>query len=229
MALRIDIFSDFICPWCYIGKQRLSRALVQLGAESQADVHWLSFQLNPAMPREGMDRKAYRTAKFGSWAHSQALDAQVADAGIAEGIRFDFDRMTRTPNTLMAHRLAAVGRQQSVEGFIVERLFQAYFEEGRDIGSIDVLVAIAVESGIDGEQAQQYLESDETVHAVEREEARARKLGITGVPFFVINDAYAVSGAQPAEVLAASFRKALDKAPQREAVSGQCSLTEGLC
>ncbi|ALA58364.1 putative thiol oxidoreductase, DsbA family, FrnE subfamily [Nitrospira moscoviensis] len=211
MAFTIDVFSDLICPWCYIGKRRLSQALAQLGPDMETEVHWRPFQLNPAMPREGMDRQAYRTAKFGSWARSQALDAQVARAGVEVGIQFDFDRMARTPNTSLAHRLVVLGRQEKVEDAVVERLFRAYFTEGYDIGNADVLVAMAVKSGIDGETARRYLDSDEAVRELQAEEARARNLGITGVPFFVLNDVHAMSGAQPAEVLAAGIRKVLER------------------
>src|ERR1700704_2966728 len=135
MKLAIDIVSDVICPWCFIGKRRFEKALRQAPQTIQAEVHWRPFELNPDMPAEGTDRKLYRTRKFGSWQRSQALDAQLAEAGAGEGILFAFDRMERTPNTFEAHRLIWLAGRQGVQDAVVEALFQAYFINAQDLGN----------------------------------------------------------------------------------------------
>lgn len=131
MNLAVDVISDVVCPWCYVGKRRLEKAIAAL--DRQVKVRWLPFQLNPTMPKEGISRREYRTRKFGSWERSLELDAQVAAAGKAEGIHFAFERIERTPNTLDAHRLIWLADQQGVQDAVVEALFRAYFTEGRDI------------------------------------------------------------------------------------------------
>src|SRR5262245_61026807 len=133
MALLVDVISDVICPWCYIGKRRLEKAVAAV--DGPVKVRWLPFQLNPAMPKEGVSRREYRTRKFGSWERSLELDARVVAVGEAEGIRFAFDRIERTPNTLDAHRLIGLAEKQGVQGAVVEALFRAYFTEGRDISN----------------------------------------------------------------------------------------------
>ena len=132
MPLTVDVISDVICPWCYIGKRRLEKAVIAVAGRHEVRVRWHPFQLNPQMPRGGMDRRAYRTAKFGSWEQSQALDAQVAAVGAAEGLVFAFDKMKRTPFTLDAHRLIRLGGQEGIQDVVVEAMFLAYFTEGRD-------------------------------------------------------------------------------------------------
>jgi len=135
MDLSVDVISDVICPWCFIGKRRLERAVAALHGSHEVRVRWLPFQLNPQMPKEGVSRREYRTRKFGSWERSQELDAQVAEAGEAEGIHFAFDRMERTPNTLEAHRLIWLADTEGVQDAVVESLFRAYFTDGRDISN----------------------------------------------------------------------------------------------
>ena len=133
MPLTVDVISDVICPWCYIGKRRLEKAVAALAGRERVRVRWHPFQLNPHMPKGGVSRKEYRTAKFGSWERSLDLDAQVAEAGRAEGIPFDFDRVMRTPNTLDAHRLIGLADTEGIQDAVVEAVFRAYFTEGRDI------------------------------------------------------------------------------------------------
>ena len=149
MGWDVDVTSDVICPWCYIGKRRLERAVRELGGRHEVRVRWHPFQLNPTMPAGGMDRRAYRTAKFGSWERSQALDAQVAAAGEAEGIAFAFDRIGRTPNTLDAHRLIALAGEQGVQDAVVEAFFRGYFTEGRDLGDRGTILDLALQAGLD--------------------------------------------------------------------------------
>src|ERR1700730_8303419 len=132
-TLAIEVISDAICPWCWIAKRRLDRAIAANSPEVTASVTWRAFVLNPNMHKAGVDRRAYRSAKFGSWQHSQALDAQVAAAGRLEGLVFKYDKMERTPNTVNAHRLIRLTGQQGKQNDVVEGLFAAYFDEGRDI------------------------------------------------------------------------------------------------
>src|SRR5947209_1031359 len=145
--VTVDVISDLICPWCYIGKRRLERAVAALAGRHEVRVRWHPFQLNPQMPRGGMDRRAYRTAKFGSWERSQALDARVAAVGAAEGLVFAFDKIGRTPNTLDAHRLIRVAGQVGVQDAVVEALFRGYFTEGRDLSDRQTLLDVVAGAG----------------------------------------------------------------------------------
>jgi predicted DsbA family dithiol-disulfide isomerase len=147
--VTIDIYSDVVCPWCYVGKRRLERALDRLVV--QAEVIWRPFELNPTMPMEGMDRTAYLEAKFGSLNVFHSMEEHVLEAGSAEGIAFAFERIRRTPNTLAAHRLIWYGRQQGLQAAVVESLFRGYFEEGADLGSHPELVRLAARAGLDAE------------------------------------------------------------------------------
>jgi len=204
MKLEIDIISDVICPWCFIGKRRFEKALRLLPPEVEIEVHWRPYELNPDMPAEGIDRKLYRTRKFGSWERSQALDAQVAQAGAGERIPFAFDRMERTPNTFDAHRLIWLADVEGVQDAVVEALFQAYFVDALDVGDREVLARVASAAGLD---IRDFLASQRGVEAVREEESRARRRGVQGVPFFLINGATAISGAQSPELIAATLSR----------------------
>src|SRR5947209_5699396 len=195
MTLNIDVISDVICPWCYIGKRRLEKAVAAFGRE-QVRVRWHPFQLNPHMPREGMNRREYRTAKFGSWERSLALDAQVTEAGRAEGIRFDYAKVMRTPNTLDAHRLIGLADTAGVQDAVVEAVFRAYFTEGRDISQTTVLLDVVAKAGLDRKRAETFLNGDEGLAAIRAAEEQARRGGVQGVPYFLINGTLALSGAR---------------------------------
>src|ERR1700694_759583 len=173
MTLTIDVISDVICPWCYIGKRRLEKAVAAFGRE-QVRVRWHPFQLNPHMPREGMNRTEYRTAKFGSWERSLALDAQVAEAGRGEGIPFAFDGIMRTPNTLDAHRLIWLADTEGVQDAVVSAVFRAYFTEGRDISQTTVLLDVVAGAGLDRGRAEAVLSADEGLAAIRAAEEHAR-------------------------------------------------------
>jgi predicted DsbA family dithiol-disulfide isomerase len=198
--LKVEVASDVVCPWCYIGKRRLEKALTALKGEIQAEIRWLPFQLNPDMPKEGMPRAEYRKAKFGSLERSRALDARVIAEGKSEGIDFAFERIQRTPNTLAAHRLIALAENQSA---VVDALFKAYFEEAKDIGEPEVLADIAAKCTVEGwpEQARDVSELEE----------RVRELGISAVPTFIFDRKLGVSGAYPPESLAEAMRQATTK------------------
>lgn len=194
MALAIDVISDVICPWCFIGKRRLEKAITRHGGPVR--VHWLPFQLNPSMPREGISRREYRTRKFGSWERSQELDARVAAEGEAEGIDFAFDRIERTPNTLDAHRLIWLADKEGVQDAVVDWLFRAYFTEGRHISKRQELIDVVVDAGLARTKVEAVLNSDEGMEAIRGLEERSRQFQVDGVPFFVINEKIMLSGAQ---------------------------------
>ena len=201
--LVIEIASDVICPWCYIGKRRLEKALALLDGEVKPDIRWLPFQLNPDMPQSGMPRAEYRRAKFGSIERGRQLDARVAAEGRGEGIEFAFDRMERTPNTTAAHQLIDVAQGEGKGQAVVDALFHAYFEEARDIGNPDVLQTIAVGAGVQGWPAQA------DAQAVAAREEGVRSLGISAVPTFIFDHKFGVSGAHPPEALASAIKEAL--------------------
>jgi predicted DsbA family dithiol-disulfide isomerase len=193
--VHIDIVADMICPWCFVGKRRLEAALAQRPAIAP-DIAWRPFQLNPDMPPEGMRREAYLAAKFGGQAHAKRFNQAVVDAGSAVGIPFAFDKIARTPNTLNAHRLARYAQRQGRANEAVDRLFGAYFIEGRDIGDLETLSAIAGESGLDSTDAARFLAGTSERAEVAADDAGARRLGINAVPCFIFAGQYAISGAQ---------------------------------
>jgi predicted DsbA family dithiol-disulfide isomerase len=202
--MQVDIVSDVICPWCYIGKRRLERALA-LRPELAATRSWRAFQLNPEMPMDGISRELYLAAKYGSSRSAKQIFAAIYAAGRGEGIDFAFERIRRVPNTLRAHRLirraALAGRSDG----IVEGLFRAYFLEGLDIGDVDVLAALGARADLDEAESRRYLESEAGTAEVRAEEHRARRLGIHAVPCFILDRGYAISGAQEPEMFLPLF------------------------
>jgi predicted DsbA family dithiol-disulfide isomerase len=204
-ALHIDIYSDVICPWCYVGKRRLEQALAQVKDRLNLRITWRPFQLNPTMPVGGMERTVYLKAKFGSLGIFKDMEQRLLEAGASEHIPFAFEKIARTPNTFGAHRLIWYAAQQGCQNEMVDQLFKGYFEEGADIGSIPTLVRLAAQVGL---TAEPFLCSDEGIAEVKADEAAGHRLGIRGVPYFVLNQAQGISGAQPAEVLAAAMEQA---------------------
>ena len=202
-TLLIEIASDVVCPWCYIGKRRLEKALASLKGEVEARIEWLPFQLNPDMPAGGVARADYRRAKFGSLEKGKALDARVAQEGAGEGIAFAFERMQRTPNTIAAHQLIDLAQKQDKGNAVVDALFRAYFEEAKDIGDVEVLKGIAEREGVTG-----WPEKENTGEVKEKEE-RVRELGISGVPTFIFDRKSGMSGAYPPDMLAQAIRQAV--------------------
>jgi predicted DsbA family dithiol-disulfide isomerase len=194
--LPIVVYSDVICPWCYVGKRRLEAALSGPGMPAAVDLAWRPFELNPDMPAEGIERRVYRARKFGE-ARSAELDAAMVETGREVGIEFAFPRMQRTPNTRAAHRLIWEAGRQGAQGAIVDRLFRAYFEEGLDIGSAPVLERLAAEAGLEAEGVKTALTGAESLQAVAELEQQGYAMGIQGVPFFILLAKYGVSGAQP--------------------------------
>jgi predicted DsbA family dithiol-disulfide isomerase len=208
--LEIQITQDFICPWCWIGEQKLKDALVAENAASKVRLVFMPYELNPGMAREGMDRKQYRSMKFGSWSRSQAMDAHVAEAGRAEGLSFNYDVVTRTPNTLAAHRLVWMVQKGSGDATaLVHAIFKAYFTEGRDIGDTNVLTEIAVSVGESEKEARRLFSSNEGVAEVRVLEAVATATGVSSVPSVKVG-LDVVSGAQPVQVFRDALRSALE-------------------
>jgi predicted DsbA family dithiol-disulfide isomerase len=205
--LVIDIVSDVVCPWCYIGKRKLEAALAlpEASALPTPVLRWHPFQLNPDMPLDGMPRQQYLEDKFGGPERAATIYARVKAAGQSVGLQLNIDTITQQPNTLAAHTLLAYAQQNGRDGTDVkERLLRAYFTENRNIGELDVLVAIAEEAGLDGHAVRHFLSTLEARAAVAEGDQRAREMGINGVPFFIFNHKVAVSGAQdPAQLLQA--------------------------
>ena len=202
-ALFVDVVSDVVCPWCYIGKRKLEAALARLGGEPglAITVRWHPFELNPDLPAQGVPRAAYLEAKFGGAARADEIYARVRAAGDEVGIAFAFERIQLQPNTFNAHRLIAWAQERGGADRLVERLFRAYFMEGRYIGAVDELVALAAEALLPADEARAMLMSEALRSAVEAEYREARDAGIGGVPFFIFNGRTAVSGAHDPETL----------------------------
>ena len=199
--MQIDIVSDTVCPWCFIGKRRLERAFL-LRPDMQFNIHWRAYRLDPTVPAGGVDRKEYMRAKFGGNPNRQAMADALKDAGDSENIAFNFDAIARTPNTLDSHRLIRWSGSQGLQNEVVERLFTAYFEDGRDIGNRDVLIEVASDVGMDSALVADLLEQGTDSELIEREDALAHRLGISGVPTFIFENKYMISGAQDAEAIA---------------------------
>jgi predicted DsbA family dithiol-disulfide isomerase len=209
-AGRIDVISDVICPWCYIGKRHLERALDILEGQHKLrfTVAWHPFQLNPDMPAEGVDRAQYRLAKFGSAERSRQMDARITEVAANVGLAFHLDRLTRTPNTLKAHRLIWLAARKGVQDGVVETLFDGYFGNGADLGDDKVLADLGHRGGLDYDDALALLHGDEGQREVLVADQMARNCGIQGVPSFALQGHVLFSGAVPAEEMAASFRRA---------------------
>ena len=209
MILHVEVISDVICPWCYIGKRRLEKAVVAIEGPHEVHVRWLPFQLNASMPKEGISRKEYRTAKFGSWERSLELDARMVAAGKAEAIHFAFDRIERTPNTLDAHRLIWLAGKEGGQDAVVEALFRAYFTDGRDISNRQALIDVVADAGLDRHQAEAVLNSNDGMEAIKEADEQAQRYRVDGVPFFIIEGKITLSGAQPPDAFLGAFRQVI--------------------
>ena len=204
---ELAVVSDAICPWCYVGKRRMEKALAMLGEDLRFRVTWHAFELNPQMPKEGIERRLYRMRKFGSWERSLALDAQLTEVGRGDGISFRYDLIQRTPNTFNAHRLVWLAGQHNKQDAMVETLFRGYFSEGRDIGDLSVLAELAAEAGLERAGVSAFLQSNDGAPEVQAEEAIAQRAGLSGVPTFVLDGRVLFSGAQHADLIAQGLRE----------------------
>jgi len=215
---QICVISDAICPWCYIGKRQLERTLDLMAAQHlNFTVSWHPFQLNPDMPREGVDRAQYRIAKFGSAERSRQLDERITEAAASVGLEFHLERLTRTPNTLNAHRLIRLAGQKGVQDGVVETLFKGYFCNGADIGNDKVLSELGVEGGLEREDVTALMSSDAGMKEVLAADRMARNAGIQGVPSFALQGHVLFSGAVPADEMVQAFRQAWDILKNRAA------------
>ncbi len=196
--IKLDIFSDPVCPWCYIGKTNLDRAL-EARPDHPFAIEWHPFQLNPDMPPEGADRMAYLTAKFGA-AGLGPMHERLSGIAREAGLSIDFDAVPRIPNTLNAHRLIHWAGLEERQSAMVSRLFRAYWREGKDIGDTATLAALAGDVGMDPALAERLLASDADTDDIRARDRHARERGVTGVPCFIIANQYVVSGAQPPQV-----------------------------
>ena len=196
IKIRIDVVSDVVCPWCYIGKRRLEKALSQLPENYEVDLTFLPFELNPDTPKTGVDHKQYLADKFGSTERYHQLTDHVTSVAASEGLKFNYEKQSVMPNTLDSHRLIQYAKKFGKQAEIKEALMKAYFIDGIDLSKTENLVAIAQKNGID---AQSFLSSDEWTLEVKEMEQINHQRGISGVPFYIINNKYGVSGAQPSD------------------------------
>lgn len=216
--MKVVIVSDTICPWCYVGKRRFERALADR-TEVKLDIEWRPFQLNPEMPAEGLDRKVYIRAKFGSDERAGEIYTAIRDAGDREKIPFTFDSISRVPNTIASHRLISWSLSSGRQDGVVEGLFRSYFLDGKDIGKIDVLTDVAAAAGLDAAEARAYLSGEEGAEQARAESLESHRLGISGVPCFIFDGKYAVSGAQEPEVFSQVFDLALQPDDAKKATA----------
>lgn len=207
--MRLDIVSDTVCPWCYIGKKKLERAF-EARPELDVSIEWRPYQLDPTVPSYGVDRREYMTRKFGGDGRATAIYQNIAEAGSQEQIPFAFEKIQRTPNTLDSHRLirwaGGVGRQDQV----VMDLFSRYFEKGEDIGDPNVLIDVARSAGMDADLVGELLASDADRDEVHEEIDIARSLGVQGVPCFLINNRFMITGAQEPDTFFHAFDRAIE-------------------
>lgn len=216
--LTIDIVSDVVCPWCFIGKRRLEDALA-MAPDLDVDLRWRPFQLDSTIPPGGISRREYVERKFGPERAGQVYE-RVRAVGEEVGIPFAFDKITRSPNTLDAHRLLRWAMEAGCQDILKERLLKLYFLEGADVGDHDVLARAAAECGMDEAETRRRLASEEDVESVRAEIDGLQKLGVNGVPFFIFGGKYGLSGAQPAEIIVQAMRQAAQDAPQDDHGSG---------
>ncbi|MDF2115215.1 DsbA family oxidoreductase [Roseiarcaceae bacterium H3SJ34-1] len=214
--LTIDVVSDVVCPWCFVGKKRLEAALA-MAPDIDVEIHWRPYQLDATIPKGGIDRKEYLTRKFGPDGATN-MNGRLAGVGAEVGIPFAFDKIERSPNTLDAHRLLRWAQMAGTQDAVKEQLFQLYFVEGKDIGDHKVLADVAAQNGLERAVVERLLAGPADEDEVKSEIETAQKIGVTGVPFFIFNSRLGVSGAQSPEVLVSAMRQAMQ---EKEAVGGQ--------
>ena len=203
-TLEIDVYADVVCPWCYVGEAHLEKALAER-PELDVTLRWHPFQLRPEMPAGGEPWQAFAEEKFGGWERARSAFAHVAEVGARSGLEFNFDRVASAPNTVDAHRLILMAAEHDKEMETAKALFRAYFSEGRDLNNVDDLVTVAKSVGLEEAAVRAFLESDAGEAEVRASQGRARGLGVSSVPFYVINSRYGVSGAQPPELFLQAF------------------------
>lgn len=209
--MQLDVISDTVCPWCYIGKKRLDRAMAAWDRKDVTiAVDWRPYQLDPTIPAEGVDRQKYMEKKFGT-ERAKSAGKVIAEYGEMEGINFAFDKIKRAPNTLDSHRLVKWAGSAGKQLEAVELLFKRYFEDGADVGSHGVLLEVAADIGMDKDQVRNLLESDTDRQVIEYEDHMAREMGVTGVPFFLFEKKFSVVGAQEVDTLTKVFTRVQER------------------
>ena len=215
--MQIDIISDAVCPWCFIGKRNLERAIGQLATQHSPvgtpQIRWHPFQLNPLLANDGISREEYTSSKFGGAERAREIYQRVADAGAAAGIEFHFDAIEVQPNTIDAHQLILLAGQIDVQDSVVESIFKGFFLEGRNLADRQTLLELAERGGLPRADAERCLEQQLLRKAVEEQDEHARRLGVEGVPFFIFDHKLAVSGAQPPEILVQAMNEAASQPP----------------
>jgi predicted DsbA family dithiol-disulfide isomerase len=199
--IRIDIVSDVVCPWCYIGKRRLEKALAELNEEFEFDIEYLPFELNPRMPAGGISQEEYLTEKFGSVERFKEVTRQVSEIAHQEGLEFNFEKQKVSPNTRKAHALIQLAHSEGKQEKMVEILFEAYFSNGKDLSQELNLIDLGLDAGLSREKMEMLFNDDNALLQVSLKEQELYNLGITGVPFYIINNKYGISGAQPSSIL----------------------------
>jgi predicted DsbA family dithiol-disulfide isomerase len=222
--IRIDVVSDVVCPWCYIGKRRLEKAMTALGDKFEFEVAYHPFELNPGQALEGVNQKEYLSDKFGGEARYDQLTGQVTQVAATEGIVFDYEKQQISPNTRAAHRMAQLAGEEGVQQPVIEALFKAYFTDGVDLSKKDNLVAIGASAGLDAARIEKLLDSDDKTAEVIASEKQMQQLGITGVPFYIINNKYGISGAQQPQAFIEAFTQVSLETVAAESTGDACSV-----
>lgn len=203
--IKVDVVSDVVCPWCYIGKRRIEKAMDTLKDKYDFEVEYHPFELNPTMPEAGVNQKEYLSAKFGSEERYNQITASTTAAAAGEGLNFDFNKQKVSPNTRNSHRVIQYAKLEGKQAEVKEAFMKAYFEQGIDLSKKENLVSVAVGAGLSKEAVETLLSSDAGLSAIEQQEQELQKLGISGVPFYIINSKYGVSGAQASETFVQAF------------------------
>ncbi|HEY9044435.1 MAG TPA: DsbA family oxidoreductase [Ohtaekwangia sp.] len=224
-VVKIDVVSDVVCPWCYIGKRRLEKALNELSSEYDFEIEYHPFELNPNMPASGANHREYLIEKFGSEDRYEQITGQTAQVAAAEGLNFNFSEKSISPNTRKAHAIAQLAKEKGLQLNIVESLFKAYFTEGLNLADDKNLVAVAVKAGLNQDEVEQLLKDENALVQIALHEQEMYKLGISGVPFYIINNKYGVSGAQASE----TFVKVLRDVGQEIAAANACDVDGKNC
>ena len=206
LMIELDIFSDTVCPWCYIGKKRLENALNKY-KNLVIKQTWRPFQLNPGMPPDGMDRQEYLISKFGSSDAAKTVYENIYEEGVKEGINFNFDLIEVTPNSFNSHRLLALAYNANIQDKVLDDLFESYFLHGKDIGDPNILLQIAIKHNIDAEEFKSYLSDQENIEPLANEEIQAKKMGIKSIPTYIVNKQIVINGAQTSENFELIFEK----------------------
>lgn len=223
--IKIDIISDVVCPWCYIGKRRIEKAIETLKDKYDFEISFLPFELNAQVPKAGLEQKQYLTNKFGGNERYTQITQHVTAVAAAEGLPFDFDKQQVMPNTRDAHRIIWLAKQTGKQAIVKEAFLKAYFEEGVDLSKPENLITISVKAGLSEEKVATLLTSAEGQQEVIAAEQLNQKRGVSGVPFFIINDQYGISGAQPTEV----FVQALTQIGSEVEAANACDVETKEC